>query len=83
MLTRKCILTSAAAVMLAFSASAYAKYYQVTDTATGAMYYTKSIDREKCGAIEFKDYRTHAKVTLQNSSVLKLTKSEWRQDVGR
>ncbi len=83
MIARKTILTAAAAAMLAFSANAYARYYQVTDPGTGTVYYTKSIDHERCGAIKFKDWRSGAKVTLQNSSVMKLTKSEWRADVGR
>jgi hypothetical protein len=81
MLMRKTILTSAAAAMLFFSANAYAKYYQVTDTATGAVYFTKSIHHEDCGAIKFRDARTDQMVTLQSTSVAKLTKSEYKRDL--
>ena len=81
MVAKKAILTSAAAAMLFFSANAYARYYQVTDNATSRVYYTKSIDHEKCGALKFKDARTGQIVTLQSTSVAKITKSEFKQDV--
>jgi hypothetical protein len=78
MLTKKTILTSAVAAMLFFSANTYAKYYQITDTATGKVYYAKSISHEKCGVIKFKDSRTSQTVTLPSTSVEKINKAAFK-----
>jgi hypothetical protein len=81
MLTKKTIVTSAVAAMLFFSGSAYAKYYQVTDTTTGKIYYTKSIDHEKCGVIKFRETRTNQTVTLTSTAVLKINKAEYKNAI--
>jgi hypothetical protein len=80
MLTKKTILTSALTAMLFLSATAYAKYYQVTDNATGKVYYTKNIDHKGGGAIRFKDARTGDKITLQSTTVNKINKEQFKQE---
>jgi hypothetical protein len=50
----------------------------VKDPNTGNIYYTDSIDKEKGGAIEFKDAKTDNSVTIQNSEVKKISKKEYK-----
>jgi len=59
-----------------------ARYYQVTDPGTGQVYYTTDIDKRDSGAAEFKDARTHAKVTLQSSVIEKISKEAFEVQVG-
>lgn len=52
-----------------------ASYYKVTEPASGKEFYTKEVSRILgAGAIEFKDAKTGAKTTLQNSQVLEIDK---------
>ncbi len=53
-------------------------YYIVKDPSTGNIYYTDSIDKEKGGAIKFKDAKTNTSVTIQNSEVKKIPKKEYK-----
>jgi len=53
-------------------------YYMVKDPSTGNIYYTDSIDKEKSGAIKFKDAKTDTSVTIQNSEVKKMSKKEYK-----
>jgi hypothetical protein len=64
--------------MLFFSANTYAKYYQITDTTTGKVYFAKTIDREKCGVLRFKDARTKEMVTLPSTAVEKINKATFK-----
>ena len=53
-------------------------YYMVKDPSTGNIYYTDSIDKEKGGAIKFKDAKTDTSVTIQNSEIKKISKKEYK-----
>ena len=53
-------------------------YYMVKDPNTGNIYYTDSIDKEKGGAIKFKDAKTDTSVTIQNSEIKKISKKEYK-----
>jgi len=57
--------------------SACATYYKVRDPATGNIYYTEKVKRETGGAAAFKDARSGAEVTIQNSEVTEITKGEY------
>jgi hypothetical protein len=50
----------------------------VKDPNTGNIYYTDSIDKEKGGAIKFKDAKTDTSVTIQNSEIKKISKKEYK-----
>jgi hypothetical protein len=56
-------------------------YYKVKDPATGSIYYTEKVKREKGGAANFKDARSGSEVTIQNSEVKEIGKDEF--DAGR
>lgn len=55
-------------------------YYQVKDPATGNVYYTKDIKQSET-AVKFKDAKTDAEVTLQNSEVKKISSKEFKMSV--
>lgn len=55
-------------------------HYRVTDTSSGRVYYTRDVDtKRRTGAVDFKDAKTGAKVTLQSSQVEKISKAQYRQ----
>ncbi|MCG6974623.1 MAG: YgdI/YgdR family lipoprotein [Desulfobacterales bacterium] len=53
-------------------------YYMVKDPSTGNIYYTDKIDKEKGGAVKFKDAKTETDVTVQNSEIKKISKKEYK-----
>ena len=58
-----------------------ASHYKVTDTNTGKIYYTQGIKKKTSGAIEFKDARTGANVTVQASEYLNISKDSFTAGV--
>ncbi|MGP1346362.1 MAG: hypothetical protein ACTS3F_06810 [Phycisphaerales bacterium] len=56
-------------------------HYQIKDPTSGASYYTTSYDRMRTGGIEFEDARSGSTVTLQNSEISKITKSDFEARV--
>ncbi len=80
---RNRILIAAAACALTLGASGCSSYYRIRDTAnTDNTYYTKSYKSRK-GVLSFKDARTGAKVTMQNSSVQRIPRDEWNGAVDK
>ena len=59
--------------------SGCASYHQVTDPNTKTVYYTKHLRSRRSGAVVFRDAATGQKVTLQNSEVKKITRSQFDQ----
>ena len=57
------------------------RYYQVKDPTSDKVYYTRSIDEERGGAVRFEDEKTGSKVTLQGSEVKKIDREEYREAV--
>jgi len=53
-------------------------YYRVTDTGTGAVYYTDGIKKERRGVVEFRDANTGAWVSLPAAEVVEISKGEFR-----
>ncbi|MGD0540644.1 MAG: hypothetical protein ABSB33_03900 [Tepidisphaeraceae bacterium] len=51
-------------------------YYMVQDPTGGKAFYTDKIDQMDSGAVVFKDLQTGEKMTLQNSAVKEINKSE-------
>jgi hypothetical protein len=70
------LIVGSCAVFLAGCAS----YYAVRDPGTGATYYTSDIDTPGgAGTVRFKDGRTNKQVTLQNSEVREISRSEYER----
>lgn len=61
--------------------TACATYYKVQDPGTGNTYYTDKVKREGSGAAMFKDARTNAEVTIQNSVIMEITKDEYKAGI--
>jgi len=57
--------------------TACASYYKVRDPGTGNTYYTEKVKKESGGAATFKDARSGAEVTIQNSEVTEISKGEY------
>jgi len=72
------ILTILLAIFFLVGISGCGGYYMVKDPSTGNIYYTDKIDKEKGGAVKFKDAKTDATVTVQSSEVKKISKKEYK-----
>lgn len=78
------IIAAAACVVVLGTAGCQKPYYRVRDTANADnAYYTRSYKSQKHGTVSFTDARTKAKVTLQNSSVQKISREEWNGAVDK
>jgi outer membrane lipoprotein SlyB len=70
--------------LAALTLTGCATHHQVTDPASGKVYYTKDLDTMKNGAVRFTDGQTGSTVTVQNSEVKQINektyKSETRKD---
>ena len=75
------IMTLGAVVALATVTIACSHYYKVNDPAGTKEYYTTEIDQKKGGAIEIKDKKTGATVTLQSSEVKEISEEEFEKAV--
>lgn len=55
-----------------------ASYYKVTEPGSGKEFYTQDVSRRvTSGTVEFKDAKTGATTTLQNSQVLEIDKKTY------
>ena len=73
---------SLAVATLMVLAAGCAHYYKVTDPGSGREYYTEEVDYTKSGAIQFKDAKTGAVTTMQNSQVLEIKEDAFTKGVG-
>ena len=72
----KLLIAGSCAALLAGCAS----YYMVRDPSTGTTYYTSDLDKPGgAGTVRFKDGRTNRDVTLQNSEVREISRSEYER----
>lgn len=53
-------------------------YYAVTDEASGQVYYTDNLAREKRGVVEFRDSETGAWISLAAAQVREISEAEFR-----
>jgi hypothetical protein len=58
-------------------------YYQVTDLASGKIYFTQQIEHEGRGVIEFMDDTSDAWVSLPASEVKTITEAEYQAGLQR
>lgn len=52
-------------------------YYRVTDLNSGKNYYTTQVERERGGAVMFKDSRTGSEVTLQSTEITEVNQEQF------
>ncbi len=75
--SRALIGAAVCAVMLG-AAGCSKSYYRVRDTANvGNTYYTRSLDTKRSGTVVFTDARSGARVTLQSSTIQRISREEW------
>jgi hypothetical protein len=71
-------LRALAIVPLLIAGAGCASYYKVTDPTSGKEFYTQEVSRKLTGgAVEFKDAKSGAATTLQNSQVLEIDKKTY------
>ena len=75
---KKLVVTITLALFIVACGSGY--YYKVVDPATGKTYYTKKINEEKGGAIKLEDAATGSTVTIQNSEVTTIDRTEFNEN---
>ena len=68
--------------LLALASFGCKSYYEVRDLRTDKVYYTRSIDRWKAGAIRFQDANSNYTVTLTTHEYKKIKKAEYQASVG-
>jgi hypothetical protein len=61
--------------------TACATYYKVRDPATGDVYYTDEVKQGGTGAAKFKDARSGAAVTIQNSEITEISEKEYKAGI--
>jgi hypothetical protein len=61
-------------LLILLSAAGCTTYYRVTDQSTRKAYYTTEIDSTDSGAVQFYDVKSRAKVTLQSSEVIEISR---------
>ena len=74
-----------AAIALAVASlglTACTTFYLVKDPETGHEYYTTKVDHSNRG-ITFEDGKSRAEVTLQNSEITEITKTQYEANAGK
>ena len=70
---------SVVAALLALSVlTGCTSYYRVRDPQSGKVYYTRDLDRNRSGSVQFEDANSGSEITLQSSEVLEIDKDEYR-----
>ncbi len=72
-----------AATLVVLSLASCTNYFQVTDPASGKVFYTKDIDQNQfSGAVEFIDAKDGGVVTLPSSRVVQVSQEQFVAAVG-
>ena len=75
----KRLLCATAMVGTALIISGCTTYYQVREPAGGRAYYTTDLEDTRAGAVKFKDGKSGATITLQNSEVQEIPKDQYER----
>lgn len=70
-------MTLALFVFVSIIACGSGYYYKVVDPSSGKTYYTKKISEERGGAVKLEDAASGSTVTIQNSEVTKIDRTEF------
>ena len=74
---------STALLAIVLATAGCTTYYRVTDPASGRMYYTDDVKRTAQGAVQFKDAKSGAEVTLQASEVLPISSEDYQKNTAK
>jgi hypothetical protein len=69
-----------AILVLVLAAAGCTTYYRVTDPGTGKTYYTDDFKRSG-SAVQFKDHKSGAQVTLPASEVLEVSSDDYKKGI--
>jgi len=68
----------ALSIFVLLGITACGSYYMVKDIQSDKTYFTDDIEKEKGGAVRFKDANTGSTVTIQNSEVTEINKEDFK-----
>lgn len=56
-------------------------YYKITEPTSKNVYYSKDFEKTKLGGLSFKDAKTGAIVTIQNSEIKEISRDTFDEEV--
>lgn len=68
-------------LMLLVVISGCGSYYKITDPTSKNVYYSKDFEKTKMGGLSFKDAKTGAIVTIQNSEIKEISRDTFDEEV--
>ena len=75
--------TGAMLLAIVLASAGCGTYYRVTDPNSGRVYYTDDVKRGSQGAVQFKDAKSGADVTLQASEVLEISSDDFKKNTAK
>ena len=70
-----------ACFLMLLGAAGCTTYYRVTDQPSRRVYYTTEIERTDSGAVQFYDVKSRARVTLQSSEIVEISKDAYQSGI--
>ena len=70
-----------ACLLMLLATAGCTTYYRVTDQPSRRVYYTREIERTDSGAVQFYDVKSRARVTLQSSEIVEISKDAYQSGI--
>jgi hypothetical protein len=70
-----------ACLLMLLAAAGCTTYYRVSDQSSRRVYYTTDIDRSDSGAVQFHDAKSRARVTLQSSEIVEISRDAFESGI--
>jgi uncharacterized protein YceK len=67
--------------LMLLAISGCGSYYKITDPTSKNIYYSKDYEKTKLGGLSFKDAKTGAIVTIQNSEIKEISRDTFDEEV--
>ena len=67
--------------IMLLSISGCGTYYKITDPTSKRVYYSKEYEKTKTGSVAFKDAKSGAIVTIQNSEIKEISRDTFHEEV--
>ncbi|MFA5180310.1 MAG: hypothetical protein WC405_03255 [Syntrophales bacterium] len=67
--------------LMLLAISGCGSYYKITEPTSKSVYYSKDYEKTKMGGLSFKDAKTGAIVTIQNSEIKEISRDTFDEEV--
>jgi hypothetical protein len=71
----------AVSCLMLLAVSGCGSYYKITEPTSKNVYYSKDFEKTKMGGLSFKDAKTGAIVTIQNSEIKEISRDTFEEEV--